>query len=220
MRERIEVADASKLAASNMIDTAVGTTVRTRKSSRAYAYEQIMLRISSILWRNIRKGSLLVLPYRLLLGTKGREKRLKAVRGRRGISSVIGEVLILAIVIGLMTGVIVFYNALVGPIQQDSKSTAQQAEVSLKERFLIEDVELLPGNKMNVTVFNFGDISLSIATVYINGIVAPFDVSPPSLIGQNSSGSFVLSYNQSSDGTYKIKVVTGRGTMSESTFSS
>lgn len=118
-----------------------------------------------------------------------------------------------------MTGVIVFYNALVGPIQQDSKSTAQQAEVSLKERFLIEDVELLPGNKMNVTVFNFGDISLSIVTVYINGIVAHFDVSPPSLIGQNSSGSFVLSYNPSSYGTYKIKVVTGRGTVSESTFS-
>lgn len=118
-----------------------------------------------------------------------------------------------------MTGVIVFYNALVGPIQQDSKSTAQQAQVSLKERLLIEDVEFLPGNKMCVTVFNFGDISLSIATVYINGIMTPLYVSPPSLIGQNSSGSFVLSYNPSSDGTYKIKVVTGRGTISEADFS-
>jgi len=118
-----------------------------------------------------------------------------------------------------MTGVIVFYNALVGPIQQDSKSTAQQAQVSLKERLLIEDVEFLPGNKVRVTVFNFGDISLSIATVYINGIIKPFDVSPLSLIGQNSSGSFVLSYNPSSDGTYKIKVVTGRGTISEADFS-
>ena len=148
-----------------------------------------------------------------------REKRLKAVRRRSGISSVIGEVLILAIVIGLMTGVIVFYNALVGPIQQDSKSTAQQAEASLKERFLIEDVKFLPGNEMNVTVFNFGDISISIATVYINGIIKPFDVPPPSIIGQRSSGWFVLSYDPSSDGTYKVKVVTGRGTMSEADFS-
>jgi hypothetical protein len=144
---------------------------------------------------------------------------LKAVRGKRGISNIIGELLVLAIVIGLMTGVIVFYNALVGPIQQDSKSTAQQAQVSLKERFLIEDVEFLPGNKMCVTIFNFGDISLSIATVYINGVMTPFDVSQPSLIGQNSSGSFVLSYNPSLGDIYHVKVVTGRGTVSESTFS-
>jgi flagellin-like protein len=144
---------------------------------------------------------------------------LKAVRGRRGISSIIGEVLVLAIVIGLMTGVIVFYNALVGPIQQDSKSTAQQAQVSLKERLLIEDIEFLPGNKMCVTVFNFGDISLSIATVYINGIIKPFDVSPPSLIGQDSSGSFVSPYDPSPGDIYQVKVVTGRGTVSESAFS-
>jgi flagellin-like protein len=144
---------------------------------------------------------------------------LKAVRCRRGISNVIGQVLVLAIVIGLMTGVIVFYNALVGPIQQDSKSTAQQAEDSLKERFLIEDVEFLPGNKMRVTVFNFGDTSLSIATVYINGIIKPFDVSPPSLIGQNSSGSFVSPYDPSPEDIYQVKVVTGRGTVSESAFS-
>jgi hypothetical protein len=146
------------------------------------------------------------------------ENRLKAVRCRRGISNIVGELLVLAIVVGLMTGVIVFYNAMVGPIQRDSKSTAQQAQESLKERFLIEDVQFLPGNKMCVTIFNFGDIPLSIATVYINGVMKPFDVSPPSLIGQNSSGSFVLSYDLSSDGIYKVKVVTGRGTVSESAF--
>jgi archaellum component FlaF (FlaF/FlaG flagellin family) len=143
---------------------------------------------------------------------------LKAVRGRRGISSVIGEVLVLAIVIGLMTGVIVFYNALVGPIQQDSKSTAQQAQVSLKERLLIEDVEFLPGNKMCVTVFNFGDISLSIATVYINGIM--LNPPPPSnLIVPNQSWPFVWAYSWSDGGIYHVKVVTGRGTMSEADFS-
>jgi hypothetical protein len=73
LRERIERAEALKLAASNMIDTAIGTIVRTRKSSRAYAYEEVMIRIPSILCRNIRKGSLLVIPY-LLARRKGRGK--------------------------------------------------------------------------------------------------------------------------------------------------
>jgi hypothetical protein len=146
-----------------------------------------------------------------------RESRLKAVRRRSGISSVIGEVLILAIVIGLMTGVIIFYNALVGPIQQDSKSKAQQAEVSIKERFLIEDVQFST-NAVKITIFNFGDISLTIATVYINGIM--LNPPPPSNpIIPNQSLPFVWAYSWSSEGIYDVKVVTGRGTMSESTFS-
>ena len=143
---------------------------------------------------------------------------MRAVRCRRGISSIIGEVLVLAIVVGLMVGVIVFYNALVGPMQQDYKSTAQQAEVSLKERFLIEDVQFFTNVSVKITIFNFGDISLSIATVYINGIM--LSPSPPSnLIGQNQSGSFVWTYSWSNGGIYQIKVVTGRGTVSESAFS-
>jgi hypothetical protein len=146
---------------------------------------------------------------------------LKAVRCKRGISNIIGEVLVLAIVIGLMTGVIVFYNTLVNPIQQDYKSTAQQAEDSLKERFLIEDVQFFTQGsvkELNVTVFNFGEISLSIATVYINGIM--LNPSPPSnLIGVNQSGSFVWIYSWSSGGIYQVKVVTERGTVVESAFS-
>jgi hypothetical protein len=74
LRERIEVAKELKLASSDMIDTAVGTIVRTRKIGRAYTYEEIMIRIPRILCRNIRKSSLLVLPYRPPAGTKGRWK--------------------------------------------------------------------------------------------------------------------------------------------------
>jgi hypothetical protein len=64
-----------------MVDTAVGTIVRVRKGSRGYTYEEIMIRIPRVLWRNIlsvfdgkkrrvsvvlkvSKDSLLVLPYR------------------------------------------------------------------------------------------------------------------------------------------------------------
>jgi membrane-bound inhibitor of C-type lysozyme len=151
---------------------------------------------------------------------------LKAVRGRRGISNIIGELLVLAIVVGLMTGVIVFYNGLVNPIQQNYKSTAQQAEDSLKERFLIEDVNFFTqgsDEELNVTIFNFGDISLNIATFYINGAMlstSSLISSPPSgLVGLNQSGSFVWAYSWSSGGVYQVKVVTERGTASESTFS-
>jgi len=149
-----------------------------------------------------------------------RESKLKTVRSKHGISTVIGELLVLAIVVGLMTGVIVFYNAMVGPLEQDYKSTAQQAEVSLKERFLIEDVEFLPGNKMNVTVFNFGDISLNIATVYINGIMTAFDVSPLSPVGQNHSATLQCVCEWSQGSIYHVKVVTTKGTMIEADFSS
>jgi FlaG/FlaF family flagellin (archaellin) len=150
---------------------------------------------------------------------KRKGKRLKAVRCRRGISNIIGELLVLAIVVGLMTGVIVFYNGLVNPIQQDYKSTAQQAEDSLKERFLIEDVQFFFNNaSVKITIFNFGDISISIATVYINGTM--LSPSPPSsLIGLNQSGSVVVNYGSTPGGTYEVKVVTLRGTVSESAFS-
>jgi hypothetical protein len=149
---------------------------------------------------------------------------LKAVRCRRGISNIIGELLVLAIVVGLMTGVIVFYNGLVNPIQQNYKSTAQQAEDSLKERFLIEDVNFLTEGKMNVTIFNFGDISISVAAVYVNGVtVSPtpsifIGQNPSSVIGPDQSGWFVCSYTLSS-GEVQVKVVTGRGMVVESAFS-
>jgi FlaG/FlaF family flagellin (archaellin) len=151
------------------------------------------------------------------LKKRKREKTLKAVRCRRGISNIIGEVLVLAIVIGLMTGVIVFYNGLVNPIQQDYKSTAQQAEDSLMERFLIEDVQFFTNGSVKITIFNFGDISISIATVYINGtILSP---SPPSnLIGLNQSALIVVNYSSTPGGTYEVKVVTERGTVSECAF--
>jgi flagellin-like protein len=143
---------------------------------------------------------------------------LKAVRCRRGISNIIGEVLVLAIVIGLMTSVIVFYNGMVGPIQQDYKSTAQQAEDSLKERFLIEDVQFFTNASVKVTIFNFGDISISIATVYINGTM--LSPSPSSnLIGLDQSVPIVVNYGSTPGGTYEVKVVTLRGTVSESAFS-
>jgi flagellin-like protein len=143
---------------------------------------------------------------------------LKVVRCRRGISNIIGELLVLAIVVGLMTSVIVFYNAMVGPIQQDYKSTAQQAEDSLKERFLIEDVQFFTNASVKITIFNFGDISISIATVYINGnMLSPSPTS--SLIGLNQSGSVVVNYGSTPGSTYQVKVVTERGTVSESAFS-
>jgi hypothetical protein len=147
-----------------------------------------------------------------------KENRLKTVRGKRGVSNIVGELLVLAIVVGLMTGVIVFYNGLVNPIQQDYKSTAQQAEDSLKERFLIEDVQFFTNTSVEITIFNFGDISINIATVYINGnMLSP---SPPSiLIGLNQSGSFVVNYSSTPGGIYQVKVVTGRGMASESAFS-
>jgi FlaG/FlaF family flagellin (archaellin) len=148
---------------------------------------------------------------------KRKGKRLKALRCRRGISNIIGELLVLAIVVGLMTSVIVFYNAMVGPIQQDYKSTAQQAEDSLKERFLIEDVQFFTNASVKITIFNFGDISISVAAVYINGTM----LSPPpsNLIGLNQSVPIVVSYGSTPGGTYDIKVVTLRGTVSESAFS-
>jgi FlaG/FlaF family flagellin (archaellin) len=152
-----------------------------------------------------------------------KENRLKAVRCRRGISNIIGELLVLAIVVGLMTGVIVFYNGLVNPIQQDYKSTAQQAEDSLKERFLIEDVNFTEG-ELNVTIYNFGDISISIAAVYINGVMKSPNPSifigqkPSSLIGPNQSGWFMCTYTLS-NGEVQVKVVTGRGMVAESAFS-
>jgi FlaG/FlaF family flagellin (archaellin) len=143
---------------------------------------------------------------------------LKAVRCTRAISNIIGELLVLAIVVGLMTGVIVFYNGLVNPIQQDYKSTAQRAEDSLKERFLIEDVQFFTNPSVKITIFNFGDISISIATVYINGTM--LSPSPSSkLIGLNQSGSVLVNYISTPGSTYQVKVVTGRGTASESAFS-
>jgi hypothetical protein len=75
------VADALKLAASNMIDTTVGTVVRVRKGSRGYTHEEIMIRI---LWKNILSvfnrqgnGGLLGLPYKPLPRRKERGKEGK-----------------------------------------------------------------------------------------------------------------------------------------------
>lgn len=145
---------------------------------------------------------------------------MKAVQRRRGISTVIGQILVLAVVIILMTGVVVFYNTIVGSLQQNYKSTAQQAQVALKEHLLIEDIQFYTDTgikKVRITVFNFGEISSNVAAVYINGIML---TPPPSnLIGQNQSVSLVWAYSWSSGGVYQVKVVTGRGVVFESPFS-
>lgn len=139
----------------------------------------------------------------------------KGKRGKAGVSVVVSDLLMLAIIIVALTVVLGFVAGYISNYQATSGS-------AIMERLLIEDVWVDKiNNKVDITFYNYGKVSLTVNAIYING--NPVSGFTPFLVtvGEHkSTGWLSLPEGVGGGGTYKlnIKVVTERGYYVEGNF--
>lgn len=113
----------------------------------------------------------------------------------RGVSEIISSMMILALAVIL--GVVVYTYALgVFTTTTSSFSSIVSGEVSrLSERFVVDDVWVMGNGTVVLSVYNYGDVGVSIAHVYVNDtLVTSTDPSLPFYLGPGGRGfiRFVL----------------------------
>jgi len=135
-------------------------------------------------------------------------------RSKRGVSEIIASVVLILIV---SSAGIVAYTYSIGAFsssasffQLDTNSEEQQAQ----ERFAIIAVWSNPPNQMNLTLFNYGQIGLAIAAVYVNWTpVSTYFLGIGTTIGNGAliQVSFASPISIQSGSTYEITAVSTRG---------
>jgi len=136
------------------------------------------------------------------------------VRNRRGVSEIIASVVLILIV---SSAGIVAYSYSIGAFstsasffQSDTNLKEQQAQ----ERFAIIAVLSYPQNQLNLTVLNYGQIDLTIDTVYVNWTtVTSYSAGRRITIAKGGliQASFTSPFSIQSGSTYEIIVVSTRG---------
>lgn len=122
----------------------------------------------------------------------------------RGISILISNVLMLAVVIGVASLVMAFVNLYVVNYQQGQGA-------ALEERLIIEDVWFRE-DALDITIYNYGEIDAKVVTVFVDGAMA-WEGREETGIGEHKTLTVDLRWT--SDETYAIKLLTERGTTFE-----
>jgi uncharacterized protein YpmB len=137
----------------------------------------------------------------------------KLCRNRKAVSTVIGTILMIMIV---MVGMSVLFGALV--VYSDNFQSGRGSAVL--EAITVED-DFISSNKVQLSLFNTGKVELMINSVYIDGQIAP-TISPSNLIiwtGGGEDGHKVLIVTAPTginlQGSHSLKIVTERGSSFE-----
>jgi flagellin-like protein len=140
--------------------------------------------------------------------------RSSFLRNKRGVSEIIASVILILIV---SSAGIVAYSYSIGAFssstsffQSDTNLKEQQAE----ERFAIIAVWSNQPNQLNLTVFNYGQIGLTINTVYVNWtMVTNYSAGIGTTVGKGAliGVNFTSPISIQSGSTYAIIIVSTRG---------
>jgi len=88
---------------------------------------------------------------------------------RKGISTIIANLVMVAIVLTLATSLFIWANSSFGTYQGSAGLWFSTRSEAMRERFVVEEVWFTDaGAKINIYVRNVGDIDITIADVYIN----------------------------------------------------
>jgi flagellin-like protein len=135
-------------------------------------------------------------------------------RNRRGVSEIIASLMLILIVTS--AGVIA-YSYSIGAFSSSTslfQLNTNQKEKQTRERFAIIAVWSNTSNQLNLTVLNYGQIDLTIDTVYINWTsVASYLGGRSTTIGKGAlvQVTFTSPVTIQSGSTYEIIVVSTRG---------
>jgi len=130
---------------------------------------------------------------------------------------VIVEAMLVVMTVSLFVGVLTFQAQTQGPIQSALLSSIFNSKNAMKEGLLVEEVQFLSGNQIKVTVYNYGQISSTVSSVYVNNVA--LSAPPTNTINVNQSQAFTFTLSWTSGTAYHVKVVTSRGVPFEGIFS-
>jgi len=88
----------------------------------------------------------------------------------RGVSEVVASLILLLIVTTLGTFLYSYTLTTTGLQQRYLESQTRLETERAEERFRVVSVTWMGGNKLNVTILNYGLIDIAIVDVYVNGV--------------------------------------------------
>jgi flagellin-like protein len=138
------------------------------------------------------------------------DKSKRGIRSKRGISTVIASILVLAITVSLAVGLLTFGSSFMASQQKMQPPTTDQIKV--------ENVYFASSSSVQVTVRNIGAGAVTLSCIYVNGQNST--ITPPPggrTISGGSAATFGVSGAFQSGQTYTIMAATSNG--GESTYS-
>jgi hypothetical protein len=93
----------------------------------------------------------------------------------RGVSNIVSTLALLLVVVGIGSLLYLQGSGIIQLQQATSKSTLEQEQETIRERFIIVDVALNSTNEITVYVYNFGKTCITIVGVYVNETPAAID---------------------------------------------
>jgi len=132
-------------------------------------------------------------------------------RDVRGVSVVLGTVIMVLVVVLGMSLVFAFFVDYVADYQRGRGS-------SVMELVEIEDVYFRGADEVEVWLYNYGKIEVEVDAVYVNGLSVNFNASEGSVMilpDEHAKFNVTLSDGWVSDVSYVFRVVTERGSAVE-----
>jgi archaellum component FlaF (FlaF/FlaG flagellin family) len=137
---------------------------------------------------------------------------LKVLRSRKGLSTVIGTVMMISATMAMGVLAISWAVPTLDLYQSNAGLYYQQRSNALKESFIIEDVWFnLTANPrtIDITLRNVGSIEIKVVALYING--TNYLTGTPMVYVGHRSAPIRITYNWQSGKVYVITVATQRG---------
>jgi flagellin-like protein len=134
---------------------------------------------------------------------------------RRGLSPIFSNILLILIIVLGMSFAFAYLTGYISDFQQGQGS-------AIMELIVVEDVWFLDETHINITLYNYGQVEVTVVSVYLDGFQVDF-------IGDND-GVLTLSLEEhdcihvyppqplAKSTSYKIKLVTKRGSAFEGTY--
>jgi flagellin-like protein len=125
---------------------------------------------------------------------------------KRGISTVIASILVLAITVALAAGLLTFGTSFMASQQRMQPPTTDQIK--------IENVYFKSAGEVDVTVRNIGTGAVTISSIYVNGqneTVATIPAGGSMKIGAGSAVTYNVGGQYQSGNTYTIMAATSNG---------
>jgi flagellin-like protein len=136
-----------------------------------------------------------------------RHKSKRGIRNKRGISTVVASILVLAITVALAVGLLTFGSSFMASQQRMQPPTTDQIK--------IENVYFVPGGTttVDVAVRNIGAGAVMLRTIYVNGLNSTIASGTSPTISAGSAATFAVTYAPGFQPgqTYTIMAATSNG---------
>jgi flagellin-like protein len=130
-------------------------------------------------------------------------RKKSGIRSKRGISTVVASILVLAITVALAVGLLTFGSSFMGSQEKMQPPTTDQIK--------IENVQFVDSTHMKVSVRNVGTGNVTVTDVYVNGALCTGVTATVISYGQAKVIDATTTITMTQNQAYTIKAATGHG---------